>query len=80
MKTEFAYKVLAEAKLAHDDKGNDAEAFLKIALNVKKEYATTKYDEAHVELIPFVAEKVLTDECHIQPISMEEYETEHNDD
>lgn len=80
MKAEYAYKVLPEAKLAHDDKGNDTEAFLKIALDVKEEYATTKYNQTHVELIPFVAEQAMIDECHIRPISMKEYEAEHNDD
>ncbi|WP_374964594.1 hypothetical protein [Lysinibacillus sp. RS5] len=80
MKTEFAYKVLPEAKLAHDDKGNDTEAFLKIALDVKAEYATAKYDVAHKELIPFVAEQAMIDERHIRPISMKEYEAEHEDE
>lgn len=80
MKTEYAYKVVPEAKLAHDDEGNDTEAFLKIALDVKVEYATTKYDAAHKELIPFVAAQAMIEERHIQPISMEEYEAEHDDE
>lgn len=78
-KTDFAYKVLPAAKLAHDSEGNDTGAFIKISLNVTKEFATTKYNEAHTKLIPLVAEQVMIDGSLIQPISMEEYEAEHTE-
>lgn len=79
MNTEFAYKVSPAAKLAHDAEGNAAPAFVKIKIDVAEEYATTKYNEAQLRLIPFVAEQAMTSECHIQPISIEAYEAEHKE-
>lgn len=79
MKTDFAYKVSPAAKLAHDAEGNDAAAFVKISIAVAEEYATTKYNEAHLKLIPFVAQQIMKDEIHIQPISKEEYTSEHKE-
>lgn len=78
MKTDFTYKLSPEAKWAQDVKGNSAPVYVKIALNVTKEYATTKYGIAHNILIPLVAEQTLTDVSHIQPISLEEYIAETN--
>ncbi|UZM97389.1 hypothetical protein OL548_19710 [Lysinibacillus sp. MHQ-1] len=80
MNTEFAYKVSPAAKLAHDAEGNAAPAFVKIKIGVSEEYATTKYNEAQLRLIPFVAKQAMTSECHIQPISIEVYEAEHKEE
>lgn len=53
---------------------------MKIKIGVAEEYATTKYNEAQLRLIPFVAEQAMTSECQIQPISIEVYEAEHKEE
>ncbi|MFJ7951549.1 hypothetical protein ACIQZG_08480 [Lysinibacillus sp. NPDC096418] len=80
MKVEFAYKVLPNAKIAHDAEGNDTGAYVKISLDVKEECSISEYNDTHKKLIPFVAKKSMIEECYLQPISLEEYEAEHTDE
>lgn len=74
MDIEFAYKILPNAKVGIDGLGNDIGAYVKITLNLPQRYATTKYEEAHTSLLPFVAKQTTVDVSHLQPISMDEYE------
>jgi hypothetical protein len=78
---KFPYRISSEAGMAHDEDGNDTEAFLRIKIGgCKKEVTSEQYDEMHEEQRHSVASMLEKDVAWVIKITGEEYEANTDDE
>ena len=78
---KFPYRISEEAGLAHDEDGNDCEAYLRIKIgDCKKEITVKEYNEMHEEQRHSVAKMLEKDVAFVIRITGEEYEANTDND
>lgn len=77
-KIEFAYEVSPDAGMAHDQNGVNKKAYLKIDMYAKGKLTEEEYKLSHLQTISSISNVTSIKPEFLKPISIEEYNLNHD--